>query len=67
MCAMLATMKLNINNRGNGACPLCLYACNCVLHRKLRLAVDTAEEAFNGNPDDEIQLVIYTCPYFKEH
>ncbi len=66
MFAMLAFMKLNINNRGNGACPLCQFADNCVLHQKLRIAVDTAEKAFKGNPDDEMQLVIYSCPYFKE-
>lgn len=63
---MLACMKLNINNRGNGACPLCLFVDNCVLHQKLRSAVTSAEQAFKGHPEDEIQLVIYTCPYFKE-
>jgi len=63
---MLCDMKLNINNRGNGACPLCLFADNCVIHQKLRSAVDTAEKVFHGNPDDEMQLVIYSCPYFKE-
>ncbi len=66
MFAMLCAMKLNINNRGNGACPLCAYAGACVLHQKLSGAVEDAEKHFHGHPGDEMQIVIYSCPYFRE-
>ncbi|TFG79846.1 MAG: hypothetical protein E4H20_11575 [Spirochaetales bacterium] len=55
-------MKLEINARGNGACPLCVSDGNCRIQRKL------AENADDLNPASgaEMEIVIYNCPYFKE-
>ncbi|HPE36308.1 MAG TPA: hypothetical protein PK625_04105 [Spirochaetales bacterium] len=55
-------MKLEINPRGNGACPLCVYDKNCRLKKKL---ADNVDEV-NPSPDLEMEIVIYNCPYFKE-
>ncbi|PKL24524.1 MAG: hypothetical protein CVV47_08765 [Spirochaetae bacterium HGW-Spirochaetae-3] len=55
-------MKLEINPRGNGACPLCVSHGSCRVQRKLADNVDPL-----GSIDDEgMEIVIYSCPYFKE-
>jgi hypothetical protein len=53
-------MKLEINGRGNGACPLCSYAADCRIHKLLESGVEDAGAA------SEMEIVIYTCPYFSE-
>jgi hypothetical protein len=53
-------MKLEINPRGNGACPLCSAASDCRLHRLLAEGVEQA------GADSEMEIVVYTCPYFSE-
>ena len=55
-------MKVEINNRDNGACPLCIYNGRCILHDTVRGSLDD----FDKNDAQEMQLVIYTCPRFKE-
>jgi hypothetical protein len=53
-------MKLEINPRGNGACPLCAAAGDCRIQRLLADGVEkTAAEA-------EMEIVIYSCPHFSE-
>ena len=55
-------MRIEINQRGNGACPLCKNHNNCNIQTELRESikrVDLKEEM-------EMELVIYRCPKFKE-
>jgi hypothetical protein len=55
-------MKLEINPRGNGACPLCAAKRECRLHKKLIAAL-----APSPDPDGEgMEIVVYSCPEFKE-
>jgi hypothetical protein len=53
-------MKLEINSRGNGACPLCSANGNCRIQKLLTTGVEKARA------DGEMEIVIYTCPYFSE-
>jgi hypothetical protein len=53
-------MKLDINPRGNGACPLCATSGNCRIQRLLSGSVESARA------DSELEIVVYTCPYFSE-
>lgn len=54
------SMKLEINPRGNGACPLCAAIVNCRIRRLLAAGVEKA------GADAEMEIVVYTCPYFSE-
>jgi len=54
-------MKLEINPRGNGACPLCERNKDC---RIRRLMFENVEKL--GEHDMEMEIVVYACPYFKE-
>jgi len=56
----LLIMQVKINNRGNGACPLCHYDKKCSFQKKLTKALETVKSK------EEFELVVYTCPYFKE-
>lgn len=53
-------MKLEINTRGNGACPICAVGDNCRIQKLLCSGVEKAEA------DGEMEIVVYTCPYFSE-
>jgi len=55
-------MKLEINPRGNGACPICVSHGNCRVQRKLADNVDS----LGPSGDDGMEIVVYSCPYFKE-
>ncbi len=55
-------MKLEINPRGNGACPICVSNGNCRIQRKLADNVDPLDPS----GDDGMEIVVYSCPYFKE-
>lgn len=52
-------MKLEINPRGNGACPICVLNEECRI--KKTLASSLGE--FQGM---EMEVVIYQCPQFRE-
>jgi hypothetical protein len=54
-------MKVEINPRGNGACPICIANGNCPLQQRLGGSL----ASMNGQ-DSEMELVIYSCSYFKE-
>ena len=54
-------MHVEINSRGNGACPLCNQNGNCRVQDTIIKATDVFSES--GNP---MELVIYSCPQFKE-
>ncbi|MBU0936670.1 MAG: hypothetical protein KKC64_13710 [Spirochaetes bacterium] len=55
-------MKLEINPRGNGACPMCRHNHNCHVQDQLLGNVNE----LNGGSGHEMEIVIYSCPYFKE-
>nr|WP_143305460.1 hypothetical protein [Marispirochaeta aestuarii] len=55
-------MKVEINNRENGACPLCVRNGSCVLQKTIRRSL----QDYDGQRNHEMELVIYTCPRFKE-
>lgn len=69
MCLMALScyflpMTLDINPRGNGACPLCALNKACMLQRRLKENADAVNPS--SGPEMEMEIVIYTCPYFKE-
>jgi len=55
-------MKLDINPRGNGACPICVSHVSCRVQRKLVENVGT----LNPSGDGDMEIVVYSCPYFKK-
>jgi hypothetical protein len=55
-------MRLDMNPRGNGACPLCRLLPRC----PLRKALAESLEEFRDPEDTGMEIVIYTCPMFKE-
>ncbi|MDR1836810.1 MAG: hypothetical protein LBQ89_04035 [Treponema sp.] len=52
-------MQVELNARGNGACPHCSSCGNCQIQETLVHTLD----AFSG---DIMELVIYSCPFFNE-
>jgi hypothetical protein len=54
-------MQIEINSRGNGACPLCDSNGNCRVQDTLKKAMDSF-----SNRDDPMELVVYSCPQFEE-
>jgi len=54
-------MRIEINNRGNGACPLCAVSGNCRIQDTL---TETIKDSLNE--DDLMEIVIYSCPQFEE-
>lgn len=55
-------MKVEINHRGNGACPICTQNGRCILQDSLKGSL----REFDTDSDHEMELVVYTCPRFKE-
>jgi len=55
-------MKLDINHRGNGACPLCSADGSCRLKKRLAAALADSPEPEEGG----MEIVIYSCPSFRE-
>lgn len=53
-------MKIVVNSRGNGACPLCAAAADCRIQRLLASGVEEAQA------ESDMEIVIYACPYFSE-
>jgi hypothetical protein len=54
-------MKLEINPRGNGACPLCASDGHCRVQENMRAGL-----ALMNGADSEMEVVVYECSYFKE-
>ena len=54
-------MRIEINSRGNGACPLCEVNGRCRIQ-------DTVKDVMDGFSveSDPMELVIYSCPQFEE-
>ncbi len=55
-------MKLDINPRGNGACPLCASDGGCRLKKRLADALAERPDRENGG----MEIVVYSCPEFRE-
>ncbi|GHV94595.1 hypothetical protein AGMMS50293_09150 [Spirochaetia bacterium] len=55
------SMKIEINARGNGACPLCASNGNCRVQDTLKKAMDSF-----SSQNDPMELVVYSCPQFEE-
>jgi hypothetical protein len=58
---MIILMEIEINPRGNGACPLCAFNGNCRVQDTLTGAV-----ADFSSENDPMELVVYSCPHFQE-
>jgi hypothetical protein len=54
-------MKVDINPRGNGACPICLGSGNCRIQDMLTQTLENF-----SNTDNPIELGVYSCPQFQE-
>jgi len=54
-------MKVEINARGNGACPICKSSGKCRVQDMLKKSM--AEFSSENNP---MELVVYSCPGFRE-
>ncbi|MDR1288086.1 MAG: hypothetical protein LBK08_10795 [Treponema sp.] len=54
-------MKIEINSRGNGACPFCSSNGNCRFQDTL-----TCSMAEFSTEEDPMELVVYSCPQFQE-
>ena len=54
-------MQIELNSRGNGACPLCAVNGNCRVQDTLTEAMETF-----SSEDDPMELVVYSCPQFEE-
>jgi hypothetical protein len=54
-------MQIEINSRGNGACPICSLAGSCRVQDTLYQSMNTFSES--GDP---MELVVYSCPQFQE-
>ncbi|QQO10664.1 hypothetical protein [Breznakiella homolactica] len=54
-------MEVEINPRGNGACPLCSQNGTC----RVQNTILKAMEAFS-NKDNPMEIVVYSCPLFQE-
>jgi len=54
-------MHIEINSRGNGACPICDSSGNCRIQDILTKSMETFSQS--GDP---MELVVYSCPQFQE-
>ena len=55
-------MRVEINPRGNGACPLCGHDASCRLKRLLSGSLEDVTDAAESG----MEIVVYSCPYFAE-
>ena len=54
-------MEVEINPRGNGACPLCAMGGACHIQNTLIRAM----KAYSSW-DNPMEIVVYSCPQFQE-
>jgi hypothetical protein len=55
-------MQIDINIRGNGACALCAFDSDC----RVKKALAEAIADFPDRLDSAMEVVVYSCPLFKE-
>jgi hypothetical protein len=53
-------MFVEINARGNGACPICSFTGNCNIQEMIKKTL----EDYSG--EDTMEIVIFSCPKFSE-
>ncbi|MFA6508411.1 MAG: hypothetical protein WCT14_20085 [Treponemataceae bacterium] len=56
-------MQIDINPRGNGACPLCVQNGSCRMQKALSASVVPFPDSDEAST---LELVVYSCPKFKE-
>jgi len=54
-------MHVELNSRGNGACPLCELTGKCRIQDTILETLDDF-----SSEDNPMELVIYSCPLFRE-
>lgn len=55
-------MNLELNPRGNGACPICSHITDCAIRRRLISSI-----AEVSAPDGEsMEVAVFACPSFAE-
>jgi len=54
-------MRIEINPRGNGACPICEKNGKCRIQDTL-----TKQLSIFSDENDPMELVVYSCPQFEE-
>jgi len=54
-------MQVELNARGNGACPICTFSGSCHVQETL---IETMDEF--TSEESTMELVIYSCPLFVE-
>lgn len=59
-------MKVDLNPRGNGACPFCAAYGDCGILRRLSEDIREIDPPPEVSDDDILEMVIYSCPYFRE-
>jgi hypothetical protein len=55
-------MKIRFNPRDNGACPFCKRVASCGVRESLAGSV----ASLSGSRDQDMEIVIYSCPQFVE-
>jgi len=55
-------MQLDINPRGNGACPLCRRLPDCRIRKLLVESVASLHDSSGTG----MEIALYTCPSFSE-
>ncbi|MBN1523789.1 MAG: hypothetical protein JW904_04855 [Spirochaetales bacterium] len=56
-------VHVHLNERNNGACPLCQRRLDCGIISEITKACEKKAKPLN---DEEMEVVIYRCPMFKE-
>ena len=56
-------VHIHLNERNNGACPLCKRNNNCEIIDGIK---DICEQKAKPINDNEMEVVIYRCPMFAE-
>ncbi len=54
--------KIDINKKGNGACPMCTHEKFCFI----RNSIADALKSVDSTQQEHLELVIYECPRFEE-
>lgn len=55
-------MEIRFNPRDNGACPLCTKMIDCTVRKAFSDSVKAVRDPSKAG----IEVVIYSCPMFKE-
>ena len=56
-------IEVNFSVKNTGACSLCKRKKNCLIHTKIKNALENSVSSKN---DNKMELVIYQCPMFSE-